>query len=135
MATKKQKRQAAQAKREKFMAEVRADGLKALKRDQERRAEIEEGYRRRRNEANDELLKHLSESTHGMPSPVEQAIQMGNAYRKASNEEAVKYSPDAEEILGQMGDSFYGKPPQMAPDNDEIDRAVKFAKALYIGSE
>lgn len=37
MATKKQKRAAALARREKFMAEYRADGLKALERDRRRR--------------------------------------------------------------------------------------------------
>jgi hypothetical protein len=36
MATKKQKRAAAQAKREAFLAEVEADGLKALAEDKER---------------------------------------------------------------------------------------------------
>lgn len=35
MATKKQKREAALAKREKFLAEVRADGLEAQRLDQE----------------------------------------------------------------------------------------------------
>lgn len=37
MATKKQKRAAALAKREEFMAEVEAEGLKALRLDRERR--------------------------------------------------------------------------------------------------
>lgn len=39
MATKKQKRAAALAKREAYMAEVRADGLKALEEDRKRREE------------------------------------------------------------------------------------------------
>jgi hypothetical protein len=42
MATKKQKREAAQAKREAFLAEVKADGLKAQERDKQHQQAEEE---------------------------------------------------------------------------------------------
>lgn len=47
MATKKQKREAAMKKREEFLAEVKADGLKALKRDQEYRTALDEAYEKK----------------------------------------------------------------------------------------
>lgn len=52
MATKKQKRAAAQAKREKFIAEVKAEGLEALRMDRERRASHSDTVKRKAEEIN-----------------------------------------------------------------------------------
>lgn len=45
MATKKQKREAAQAKRAEFEAKIKADGLKALARAQAHEAQLKAGYK------------------------------------------------------------------------------------------
>jgi hypothetical protein len=62
MATKKQKRAAALAKREKFLAEVKAEGLEALRLDRERQARHSDLLSRKAEEINDRhsaiLAKH-----------------------------------------------------------------------------
>lgn len=52
MATKKQKRAAALAKREQFMAEVKAEGLEALRLDRERRENLSDSISRKADEIN-----------------------------------------------------------------------------------
>jgi hypothetical protein len=62
MATKKQKRAAALAKREAFLEEIRAEGLEALRLDRERRARNTDAVKRKVEEINDRhaaiLAKH-----------------------------------------------------------------------------
>lgn len=71
MATKKQKREATAKKREKFLAEVKADGLKAQQWDQNRReaaakkaklTEVEKTKREKTTEALAKLLPKAEES-------------------------------------------------------------------------
>lgn len=68
MATKKQKHQAAMERREKFLAEVKADGLKALQFDRERRegkkheAKIDEETRIKRENITKAINEMLVES-------------------------------------------------------------------------
>lgn len=60
MATKKQKRERGLAKREEYLAKVKAEGLEALRRDREYRAAKREALEASGKEINDRLLSDLA---------------------------------------------------------------------------
>jgi hypothetical protein len=68
MATKKQKRTAGIAKREKFEAETKASGLEALRLDRERTAKRKETLMTMGKEMNDKMLATLAKA---LKTPVE----------------------------------------------------------------
>jgi hypothetical protein len=63
MATKKQKREAAEAKRAAFEAQLKADGLRAQKADQEHRQQVEASYREEARRINERHMQILAKAS------------------------------------------------------------------------
>jgi hypothetical protein len=84
MTTKKQKRAAVMAKREAFLAKVKAEGLKALERDRERRAKNSDDLMSRKiEEINDRHAAILAR--HGIKRPEKQTSFYSEAQGRPVN--------------------------------------------------